>query len=158
MLPWAQYWYNTSIHSSIKMTPYKALYSRYPPSLVKYEFSPLDEVSLQEMMIARDQLLEQLKRNMTHSQQFMKSYADRNRRYLKFEENELVLVKLQPYRQHSLALRKNQKLGMKYFDPFRIIKKLSPVAYRLELPETTRIHNVFHISVLKKFQGEQQTP
>lgn len=47
---------------------------------------------------------------------------------------------------------------MKYFGPFHIIQKLSPVAYKLELTKTTQNHNVFHISVLKKFQGEQQTP
>jgi len=36
------------------MTPYKALYGCDPPSLVRYETSPQDEVSLQEMLVARD--------------------------------------------------------------------------------------------------------
>jgi len=85
---------------------------------------------------------------MNRSQQFMKAYADKNRRHLEFEEGDLVLVKLQPYRQHSIALRKNQKLGMKYFGPFRISTKLSVVAYKLDLPSEARIHNVFHISLL----------
>ena len=156
MLPWAQYWYNTAFHNSIKMSPYKALYGRDPPSLVRYEFSQHDEVSLQDMLISRDKLLENLKANMARSQQFMKTFADKNQRQSELEEGELVLVKLQPYRQHSVALRKNQKLGMRYFGPFKVIKKLSVVAYKLELPEEARIHNVFHISVLKKFRGNQQ--
>jgi len=67
-------------------------------------------------------------------------------------------VKLQPYKQYSIALRKNQKLGLHYFGPFRINKKISAVAYRLDLPMTARIHNVFHISVLKKFQGDPTHP
>jgi len=106
---------------------------------------------------SRDNWLQQLNQNMSLSQKFMKLYADKNRPPLEFE-GELVLVKLQPYRQHSLALRKNQKLGLRYFGPFRISKKISTVAYHLELPETARIHNVFHISLLKKFKGDHTTP
>ncbi|KAL2346295.1 hypothetical protein Fmac_000295 [Flemingia macrophylla] len=40
----------------------------------------------------------------------------------------MVLVKLQLYRQHSVALRKSQKLGMKYFGPFPIVKKVGAIA------------------------------
>ncbi|XP_072060384.1 uncharacterized protein [Arachis hypogaea] len=59
-----------------------------------------------------------------------------------------------PYRQHSVALRKHQKLVLHYFGPFPINKKLSDVAYRVELPPEARIHNVFHVSALKRFRGE----
>jgi len=79
MLPWAQYWYNTSYHSAIKMTPYKALYGRDPPSLVRYEASPQDESSLQEMLVTCDRWLQELKRNLYKSQEYMKHYADRHR-------------------------------------------------------------------------------
>jgi len=58
MLPWAQYWYNTTWRSNIKMTPYKALYGRDPPTLIKYEVSDQAEVSLQEILVARDKLLD----------------------------------------------------------------------------------------------------
>ena len=61
MLPWAEYWYNTSLHRNINMTPFKALYGRDPPTVVPYGFSQQDEQSLQDMLIARDKLLAQLK-------------------------------------------------------------------------------------------------
>jgi len=47
---------------------------------------------------------------------------------------------------------------MKYFGPFNIKKKISFVAYQLELPESAKIHNVLHILILKKFRGDQKTP
>ena len=58
MLPWAQLWYNTSFHSTIKMSPYKALYGKDPPTLVRYEISNQDGQSLQEMLISRNRLIE----------------------------------------------------------------------------------------------------
>ncbi|XP_072076795.1 uncharacterized protein [Arachis hypogaea] len=81
---------------------------------------------------------------------FSRQFANCHRRQEEFVEGDLVLVKLQPYRQHSVALRKNQKLGMRYFGPFPI-KKLSAVAYKLDLPPATKIRDAFHVSALKKF-------
>ena len=76
----------------------------------------------------------------------MKGQADKKRRELLFEIGDLVLVKLMPYRQHSVALRKNNKLGLRYFGPFKVIEKLGPVAYQLQLPKHAKIHLVFHVS------------
>jgi len=52
----------------------------------------------------------------------MKHNVNKKRRDCKLEIGELTLVKLQPYRQHLVALRKNQKLGMKYFGLFEVIE------------------------------------
>jgi hypothetical protein len=46
---------------------------------------------------------------------------------------------------------KNKKLTYKYFGPFKILKKVGKVAYRLYLPEEARIHSMFHVSLLKKW-------
>ena len=44
------------------------------------------------------------------------------------------------------------KLNPRYISPFRIIERIGPIAYRLELPsKLSRIHNVFHVSMLKKY-------
>jgi hypothetical protein len=45
------------------------------------------------------------------------------------------------------------KLAPKYFGPYHVIKQLDEVAYRLQLPPKARIHNVFHVAFLKKFDG-----
>jgi hypothetical protein len=44
-------------------------------------------------------------------------------------------------------------LGPKFFGPFQIIERMGEVAYKLKLPKSTRLHVVFHVSMLKKFHA-----
>jgi len=80
----------------------------------------------------------------------MKKQADKHRSDKQLEVGTWVYVKLQPYRQHSLALRRNQKLGLKFFGPLPVLARVGPVAYKLELPVHAKIHPVFHISLVKE--------
>lgn len=90
--------------------------------------------------------MSQLQANLHKTQQMMKNQANKKCRHVEFQINDQVLVKLQPYRQSSVALRKHQKLGLRYFGPFSIIAKLCAMAYRLDLPAIAKIHLVFHVS------------
>ena len=51
----------------------------------------------------------------------------------------------------SLRLGSYAKLAPRYCGPFEILSKIGQVAYQLALPPNLRVHNVFHISVLKKY-------
>lgn len=63
-----------------------------------------------------------------------------------------VFLKLQPYRQLSVAVRRYLKLSHKYC-PYQVIERVGEVAYKLALPQESKVHHVFHISLLKKKVG-----
>ena len=87
----------------------------------------------------------------------MKQIADKYRTERVFQEGDWVFLKLQPYRQETVAIRKNLTLATKFFGTFQIIAKVGAVAYKLKLLEGARIHPVFHISLLKKKVGVMQS-
>ncbi|XP_026394978.1 uncharacterized protein LOC113289790 [Papaver somniferum] len=153
----AEWWYNTSFHTSLKMSPFQALYGYVSPHLA-FHASVTTSVDVVETYLKeRNSLLDILKESLHTAQARMKFYADQSRKDRSFEVGDLVYLKLQPYRQASLSLRKNFKLSSKFYWPFPVLQKVGPVAYRLELPSYARIHPVFHVSQLKKHIGLKHT-
>jgi hypothetical protein len=69
----------------------------------------------------------------------------------------LVFLRLQPYRQYSLKKRSAKKLKPQFYGPYRVVNRVGEVSYEIELPEGRNIHNVFHVSCLKKAIGQQVT-
>ena len=67
-----------------------------------------------------------------------------------------VFLWLQPYKQMSLRqANKDNKLSPKYYGPYKVLQNICTMAYKLELPASSRVHLVFHVSCLKKVTGDK---
>ncbi|XP_062114580.1 uncharacterized protein LOC133825685 [Humulus lupulus] len=126
------------------MTPFQAVYGRPPPTIPSYIRGATSIQAVENDLLTRDDILQQLKTNLQQAQNRMRQQANKRRRDIQFKLGDLVLVKLQPYRQTTVANRLNSKLCRRYFGPFEIVARAGPVAYTLKLPQGSRIHPTFH--------------
>ena len=139
------------------MTPFQALYSYEPPRWKEIIQGSTKVPTIKDQLEDNQRIMQTLKDNLTMAQNHMKQQADQHRTEREFELADWVFVRLQPYKQLSLKQQGKKKLAPKFYGPYQIIRKISNVAYELKLPETSQIHNVFHVSNLKKLLGQQQS-
>jgi len=91
-----------------------------------------------------------LKLNMKEAQDRQRNYADKRRRELEFEVGDRVYLKMAMLRGPNRSIS-DTKLSPRYMGPFRIVERVGPVAYRLELSNVMlAFHKVFHVSMLRK--------
>jgi hypothetical protein len=96
-----------------------------------------------------DQMVK-LKQNLKTTQDRHKVYADKNMTNREFKVREHVLLKVKP-KKSSLKLGSCTKLAARFCGSFEILDKIGTVAYMLALPSFMNVHNVFHVSLLKKY-------
>jgi hypothetical protein len=109
--------------------------------------------AVQNELLDRDEALRQLRDQLLRAQERMKYFADKKRNDRSYNIGEWVFVKLRAHRQNSVVTRINAKLAAKYFGPYPVVERVGAVAYKVKLPEGSKVHPVFHVSLLKKAVG-----
>lgn len=149
-LPYAEFSYNNSYQASLKMSPFEALYGRKCRTPLFWDQTGERQVFGPEVIREAEEQVREIRKNLQVAQSRQKSYADTRRRELTFEVGDFVYLKVSPVR----GLRRFKvkgKLAPRYIGPFQIQRRIGEVAYQLELPpQLSDVHNVFHVSQLKK--------
>lgn len=154
-LPLVEFSYNNSYHASIKAAPFEALYGRKCRSPACW--AEVGEVQLTGPELIRETTdkIVQIRSRLQAARDRQKSYADTRRRPLEFQVGDRVMLKVSPWK-GLIRFGKRGKLNPRYIGPFKILARVGPVAYRLELPsELSSVHPTFHVSNLKKCLSDE---
>ena len=150
LLPLAQFAYQNSTHSALGCSPFFAMYG-YNPEL---RYNVGDNIAQERVPAAKERVKQVHSVRDTLARRWQ-SIADSTSKYYNkkhlakdFNEGDLVMLSTK-----NLKLKKpSKKLSDKFIGPFRILEPVGAQAYRLALPETFKIHPVFHVSYLEPYK------
>jgi len=149
-LPLAEFAYNNAFQSSIHCSPFYANYGYHPRFTVDLRRTKNPDIP------AAKQLAESLQRshealieNVKSAQNTQARYYDAKHLRIEFAVGDKVWL-LSP---NIHTERPSKKLDWKRLGPYPVTKRLGLQAYRLQLPETMKIHPVFHVSLLEPYKS-----
>uniref|UniRef100_A0A670KGS1 Gypsy retrotransposon integrase-like protein 1 n=1 Tax=Podarcis muralis TaxID=64176 RepID=A0A670KGS1_PODMU len=151
-LPLAEFAYNNTKHVSTGVTPFFANNGRHPRTFPGLERVGEGEPQAAEALASElQEVHEQLRRQLELAKHAYKLQADRHRRVGEdIQVGDWVWLAAQAVPTRSLA---KKKLGHKQLGPYQVQAQVNPVAFRLALPEGSRMHPVFHRSVLTPYKA-----
>nr|GEY13053.1 putative reverse transcriptase domain, ribonuclease H-like domain, aspartic peptidase domain protein [Tanacetum cinerariifolium] len=154
-LPLVEFSYNKSYHASIKAVPFEALYGQKYISPVYWAEVGDVQLTGPEIIHETTEKIVQIRQCLQAARDRQRSYANVKRKPLEFQVGDRVMLKVSPQK-GVIRFEKRGKLNPRYIGPFKILKRVGPVAYTLELPENLNsVHSTFHVSNLKKCLSDE---
>ena len=145
--------YNNSFQSSIGMAPYEALYGRKCRTPFCWTGLSKKKVIGLDLIQETEEKVKMIRERLKVATDRQKSYADMKRKDIRYEVGEKVFLKVNPWKK-VMRFGKNGKLSPRFIGPYEVIEKVGPVAYLLALPpELEKIHNVFHVSMERRYRS-----
>jgi hypothetical protein len=149
-LPLAEFSYNNSYQESIKMALFEALYGRRCRTPLNWSEPGERWFFRPDLVKEMEEKVQRIRHNLKEAQARQKNYVDKRCRPLVFQADDHVYLKVSSMKGVSQFGVKG-KLAHRYIGLFPILERYGQVAYRLQLLESlSAVHNVFHISQLKK--------
>ena len=108
-----------------------------------------------EMLAELEAEVKRIRQNLKAAQDRKKVFTDKKRSYHEFGVGDHLYVRIKPMRS-TLRWTSCGKLAPRYCGPFQILERVGPVAYRLALPRHIKVHNVFHVSLLKRYMHDEK--
>ncbi|KAL0546096.1 hypothetical protein IC582_016001 [Cucumis melo] len=143
--------YNKSFQTTIGIAPFEALYGKCCRSSVCWDEVGEQRLMGHELVQSTNEAIQKIRSRMQTAQSRQKSYADVRRKDLEFDVGDKVFLKVSPMK-GVLRFERRGKLSPRFVGPFDILERIGPVAYRLALPPSlSAVHDVFHVSMLRKY-------
>uniref|UniRef100_A0A671KHG3 Gypsy retrotransposon integrase-like protein 1 n=1 Tax=Sinocyclocheilus anshuiensis TaxID=1608454 RepID=A0A671KHG3_9TELE len=144
-LPWAEYAQNSLIHSSTGLTPFQCVLGFQPP-LFPWSGEPSSVPAVDDWIQRSERVWDSAHVHLQRAVRTQEFQANRRRRpHPPYQPGQRVWLSTK-----DLKLRlPSRKLSPRYVGPFKILRQINDVTYRLELPANYRISLSFHVSLLK---------
>ena len=153
-IPLIEFAYNNQYHSSIGMAPYEALYGRKCRSPIYWDREGSEFLEGPDIVQLTVDKVDIIKSKLKAVQDRQKSYVDQHRTKMEFQIGEKVFLRVSLWK-GIMRFGNKGKLSLRYIGPYEIIERVGPLAYKLALPpELARIHNVFHVSMLRRYRSD----
>src|SRR3954463_552135 len=152
LLPAAEFACNNAPSASTQMTPFHLCYGRDPVDPYSQIASFPDSIpAAADFHRQQQNAIKQATDSLVLAKANQEKYANQHRRDVSFSVGDKVLLSSFHIHLASQAQRPTRKLQARFIGPYTIIDKVSPVAYKLELPPSLSVHPVFHVSLLRTY-------
>jgi hypothetical protein len=149
-LLWAEFSYNNSYQESLKIAPSEALYGRQCHTPLNWIEPREKAIFVPDIVIEAEVTVRRIQENLKVTKLRQESYANKGRQPLQFKVGDHMYLKVSPMKGMKRFGVKG-KLSPHYIGPFLIHEKCGKAAYKFKLPPSlARVHNIFHVSQLKK--------